>query len=91
MRVARRYVVRGRVQGVGFRYFVVEHARLEGLVGWVANRDDGTVEAHVEGELDAVTRLERAMHRGPGGARVDTVTVDEDLPGGRFSEFVIHS
>ena len=54
MTVARRYVIRGRVQGVGFRWFVQNAAAREGVAGWVTNRADGGVEAYVEGESDAV-------------------------------------
>ena len=50
MRIARRYVVSGRVQGVGYRYFALDAARRENLHGYVTNNDDGTVEAVAEGE-----------------------------------------
>ena len=79
MRVSRRFVVSGRVQGVGFRYFALDAARREGLHGYVTNNDDGTVEALAEGEAEAVERFERALRRGPSHARVERVTVD-DLP-----------
>ena len=58
MRVARRIVVSGRVQGVGFRYFTQDTALREGVTGWVRNLPDGRVEAHVEGEIEAVARVE---------------------------------
>ena len=80
MRVARRYVISGRVQGVGFRYFTRDVAQREGVTGWVRNLPDGRVEALVEGEADAVTRVERALWQGPGGARVTTVDSDESAP-----------
>ena len=80
MRIARRFVVSGRVQGVGFRYFAVDAARREGLHGFVRNNDDGTVEAIAEGEADAVERFERAMRRGPSRSRVERVMVDEVEP-----------
>jgi acylphosphatase len=73
MRVARRLLIGGRVQGVGFRHFAFEAATLEGVAGWVRNLPDGRVEAYVEGEGDAVTRVERALRRGPRGARIDDV------------------
>src|SRR5688572_33174665 len=73
MRVARRFVVSGRVQGVGFRYFTQDTARREGVTGWVRNLPDGRVEALVEGDAEAVTRVERALRTGPRGARVDRV------------------
>ena len=89
MRVARRFVVSGRVQGVGFRWFTHDAATREGVSGWVTNLLDGRVEAFVEGEQDAVTRVERAIRSGPPGARVERVTVtDEDAAGG-LKGFVI--
>jgi acylphosphatase len=89
MRVARRFVINGRVQGVGFRWFTQEAATREGATGWVRNLPDGSVEAWVEGEADAVTRLERALRAGPRGARVDRVYVDVEDPTGGFKGFSI--
>ena len=65
MLIARQFVVRGRVQGVGFRFFTERAARAEGLSGWVRSRDDGCVEALVEGDRDAVDWFERQLRRGP--------------------------
>ena len=73
MRVARRFVVSGRVQGVGFRFFAEAAGRREGLQGSVRNLPDGCVEAVCEGEADAVARFELAVRQGPPGARVDDV------------------
>jgi acylphosphatase len=87
MRIARRFAVTGRVQGVGFRYFVREAADREGVTGYVRNLPDGSVEAYVEGEADAVIRVERAIRMGPGGARVQNVNVDDEEPGGAYKEF----
>ena len=80
MRVARRFVVSGRVQGVGFRYFALDAARREGLHGYVTNNDDGTVEAVAEGEAESVDRFERALRRGPSKSRVEQVRVDDVAP-----------
>lgn len=80
MRVARRFVVSGRVQGVGFRFFALDAARREGLHGYVTNNDDGTVEAVAEGEAESVDRFERALRRGPSKSRVEHVLVDEVEP-----------
>jgi acylphosphatase len=66
-------VVRGDVQGVGFRYFVQRRAREHGLSGWVRNNDDGTVEVVAEGDRGKLEQLERALQEGPRGARVDRV------------------
>ena len=90
MRRARRYVISGRVQGVGFRYFTKDVAEREGVTGWVRNLPDGRVEALVEGEADAVTRVERALWQGPGGARVATVAVDDsEPPSGAYHGFSV--
>ena len=66
-------VVRGDVQGVGFRYFVQGKARQLGLRGWVRNNDDGTVELVAEGERSTLEELQRAVEQGPRMARVDGV------------------
>ena len=87
MRVARRYLVSGRVQGVGFRFFAEAVALREGLHGWVRNLQDGRVEALAEGEREAIERFEQAMRHGPPGARVERVEVDETVPSGRESGF----
>ena len=89
MRVARRFVISGRVQGVGFRYFTQDTARREGVTGWVRNLADGGVEALVEGEAEAVTRVERALRTGPRGSRVDRVYVDDEPPTGSYSTFSV--
>lgn len=68
------------MQGVGFRYFTLEAARREGVNGFVANQDDGSVEAVAEGEAEAVERFERALRRGPSKSRVERVLVDEIEP-----------
>jgi acylphosphatase len=88
MRVARKLVISGRVQGVGFRWFTQEAASREGVTGWVRNLPDGRVEALVEGDVEAVTRVERALRSGPRGARVDDVNVDAEEPGG-YRRFTI--
>jgi acylphosphatase len=91
MRIARRFLVSGRVQGVGFRWFATEAAAREGVVGWVCNLPDGRVEAWVEGEAEAVTRVERALRQGPRGARVDGVVADHEDPAGTFNDFSVRS
>ena len=91
MRVARRFVVSGRVQGVGFRYFTQDVALREGATGWVRNLPDGRVEAHVDGEVEAVSRVERALRSGPGGARVATVTVNVEDVTGAYDTFSVTS
>ena len=80
--VRRRVVVRGYVQGVFFRDSVRRLAERYGVAGWVANRRDGAVETVFEGEPEAVERLIRFCREGPRGARVDSVEVIEEEPGG---------
>ncbi len=66
-------VVRGRVQGVGFRWFVREAARAAGLSGWVRNNRDGSVEIAAEGPADRLAALRAEVRRGPPGATVSAV------------------
>lgn len=66
-------VVRGDVQGVGFRYFVQRRADQLGLSGWVRNNDDGTVEVTAEGERAGLEKLKQALEEGPRMARVERV------------------
>jgi acylphosphatase len=89
MVIARRFVVSGRVQGVGFRYFVQDHAAVEGVHGYVRNLPDGRVEALVEGDDESVRRVERAIRRGPPAAHVESVVVEEAAPSGRATGFSI--
>jgi acylphosphatase len=91
MLVARRFVVSGRVQGVGFRFFTVDAARREGLNGWVMNRQDGRVEVQAEGDREAVDRFERQLRHGPPGSRVESVDVEDDVPAGRATGFMIRT
>lgn len=75
---ARRYVVSGRVQGVGFRFFVRDAALREGLTGWVRNQPDRTVELVAQGDAEALQRFEMALRGGPSGARIDDVSVESE-------------
>ena len=70
-------VVRGQVQGVGFRWFVREQARQLGVRGWVRNRADGSVEVEAEGDIGTLQQLRRVLARGPVGAHVSSV---DELP-----------
>ena len=89
MRIARRFVISGRVQGVGFRWFAKDVADREGVTGWVKNLSDGRVEAFVEGDAEAVTRVERHLHNGPPGARVQNVNAITEPPGAAYHDFSI--
>jgi acylphosphatase len=71
-----RLVIHGRVQGVGFRYFVEGEAEVSGLDGWVRNRRDGSVEAVVAGDDSLVTSMIEALRRGPPVSRVDKIDVE---------------
>jgi acylphosphatase len=77
MRLARRIVVSGRVQGVGFRFFTQAAAVREGLHGWVRNLPDGCVEISAEGDAEALERFEHKVRHGPPGARVEDVEVTD--------------
>lgn len=74
---AKRLVIAGRVQGVGFRAWMVEKARALGVSGWVRNRMDGSVEALVAGDVAAVEELLRLCRRGPRMAEV--ASIDEEM------------
>ncbi len=67
--------VSGRVQGVGFRYFMIRHAEAAGAVGYARNLADGDVEIWAEGAPSAVAAVEEAARRGPRGSRVEDVNV----------------
>ena len=69
----RHLTIRGRVQGVGYRYWFEQQARARGLEGWVRNRRDGSVEAVLAGPAEAVAELVAQFRRGPSSARVDAV------------------
>jgi acylphosphatase len=82
--------IRGRVQGVGFRWWVRRQADELRLTGYVVNSDDErTVEVVVEGEPDAVAELERRLWRGPEGARVEHVEAARTVASGEFDRFGI--
>jgi acylphosphatase len=89
MRVARRYMIGGRVQGVGFRYFTHAVAERENVHGWVKNRPDGRVEAVAEGEVEAIARFEQALRHGPPGARVDHLEIEHTTPVGKDTGFLV--
>lgn len=80
--VRRRVVVHGRVQGVFFRDSCRSEAERAGVTGWVCNRDDGAVEAVLEGSPDAVKGLVDWMGSGPDHARVESVEVRDEEPVG---------
>jgi acylphosphatase len=83
--------VRGRVQGVGFRYFVVRRAMELGVVGWVANSADGGVRCVAEGEPADLDALATSLGKGPVGAVVDAVDSVRMPATGRFERFSVRS
>lgn len=82
---SRRLVIHGRVHGVGFRASLAWEAQRHAVTGWVRNRRDGTVEAMVCGNEEAVAAMIAWARRGPPGARVDRVEVE--LGSGEFPDF----
>ena len=85
--IARRLVVHGRVQGVGFRFAMTDAAETFGVSGWVRNRSDGTVEAFVQGETAAVDAIAAWCRRGPAAARVTTIDVAPAAPDATLAGF----
>ena len=84
---AKTFLVRGRVQGVGFRWFVEKEASDLGLSGWVRNRQDGTVEVLAAGSNEKLNKLYDVLQRGPRAARVDNVEVTEAVPTSDLKSF----
>jgi acylphosphatase len=85
--VARRLAIRGTVQGVGYRYAMQRQANRLGIAGWVRNRADGSVEALVQGDGQAVEALIAWARSGPPAARVQEVTVSPAAPATDTSGF----
>lgn len=86
---ARRFVVRGRVQGVGFRWFVEAEAHRLGVGGWVRNNTDGSVEVLAQGSREQLAGLHSRLRQGPRAARVDDVDVIEAKPVAGLNSFRI--
>ena len=86
---ARRYLVRGRVQGVGFRWFVEREAHILQIAGWVRNNPDSTVEVFAQGTRDQLSGLHQRLREGPRASRVDEIEVTEADPIPSLSSFQI--
>ena len=86
---ARRFVVRGRVQGVGFRWFVEREAHILGIAGWVRNNADGSVEIMAQGTRDQLSGLRSRLREGPRASRVDAVDESEAKPADGVTSFRI--
>ena len=81
--MTRKYLIRGEVQGVGFRYFVLRRARALGLAGWTRNLPDGRVEVVARGTVELLGQLEAVLEAGPSHARVaavDKSEISDELP-----------
>ena len=91
MIVARRFVVSGRVQGVGYRFHTRDAAAREGLGGFVRNLPDGRVEVEAQGDEDAMQRFERTLRQGPPAGRVEAVAVTEMTAGAAAPGFRIET
>lgn len=86
---ARSIIVTGRVQGVGYRWFVQRQAKAIGLTGWVRNLPDGSVEVRAEGSRNALDSLELLLKDGPPGSHVSNLQSSSIWPSGRFTDFDI--
>jgi acylphosphatase len=84
-------IIEGRVQGVGFRYFVLENANALGLTGWVRNRYDQSVEVTAEGEREKLEKFLAAIRTGPRGSMVTDVKTEWQAAQGEFNRFSIKS
>jgi acylphosphatase len=86
---SRRFLVRGRVQGVGFRWFVEREAHVLGIAGWVRNNADGSVEVLAMGSREQLLGLRSRLRQGPRAARVDDVEEIETKPVAGLTNFRI--
>jgi acylphosphatase len=86
---ARRFLVRGRVQGVGFRWFVEREAHTLGIAGWVRNNSDSSVEVLAVGTREQLSALRARLQEGPRAARVDAVEESEAKPVSGLTNFRI--
>ncbi|PYV35280.1 MAG: acylphosphatase [Acidobacteria bacterium] len=87
--VAKRYVISGRVQGVGYRFFAEQHARELGVRGYVMNRSDGCVEVYAIGSAAALEELKRRLAKGPLSARVTGFEELEETVDTIYTRFLI--
>lgn len=84
-----RVVVKGIVQGVGYRYFAVQQARRYNIKGWVKNKIDGSVEVVCEGEEDNINEFIKELKRGPFSADVQALSIEEEKYKGEFQDFEV--
>ena len=88
-RLAKKYRISGRVQGVGFRYFAERAAQELGLCGYVRNCSDGSVETYAIGEAPALDEFKARLAQGPRSARVTAVDESEEPVDARYREFMV--
>ena len=89
IKIARKYVISGRVQGVGFRFFAERCANQLGIRGYVKNRWDGTVEVYAIGDADSLEELKRQLAEGPRSARVSGIEETDEPVRKEYSTFRI--
>lgn len=87
MKIARQFIVSGKVQGVGFRFFAIRAAQRLGVVGNVKNLPDGRVEAIAEGTPEALAEFRAELWRGPAYSRVTAIDEADIKPTGRYKSF----
>ena len=89
MEIGARIIVRGVVQGVGFRYFVYTHATILGIVGFASNLENGDVLIEAEGDRSLIEQLIKEVNVGPRFARVTDLKVEWKAPKHQFQNFII--
>jgi acylphosphatase len=88
-KIAKRFLVKGRVQGVGYRYFTEHWAGLLGIVGNVKNLWDGNVEVYAIGNPAAIAEMRRQLYLGPRSAHVTAIEESDEAVDGRYNRFMI--
>jgi len=88
-KTAKKFVICGRVQGVGYRYFAEHWAEQLGIAGYVKNLWDGTVEAYAIGDAAALEEFKLRLAEGPRSARVIGVSESDEVVDGRYIRFMI--
>lgn len=89
MKIARTYVISGRVQGVGYRYFAQRLAHDQGICGYVKNLSSGSVEVYAIGNENSLEQFKRQLAEGPRSARVTGIDESEETVCEKYGRFVI--
>ena len=82
-----KFIISGRVQGVGYRWFVLNEAQLLGILGTVKNNYDGTVEVFAQSSLENIYKLKTALQKGPSMSRVDNILQTDQNENNQINEF----